>query len=246
MENENSSSFNDSKPKVIIICCLHGDEVFGKKVFDFYQKERNKISNLKLILANEQALHRRKRYIDHDLNRSFPGSKNGNHEDRVAFKLLSDLKKNASYILDIHTTTSPLVVTPIIAKLTYKTKKIINLTPSKEVVVMNEDLLANSLIGQFPDRSVSIEFNCGFAKTSQAFKIINNIVSGIVFDLQEEKLFRKVFYINQKINLNTKIPQNSVNFSYSRSVGGYPFLLYEKAYKDFQGFVADRPSKKLI
>lgn len=246
MENENSSSSNNSKPKVIIIYCLHGDEVFGKKVFDFYQKERNKISNLKLILANEQALQRRKRYIDHDLNRSFPGSKNGNYEDQVAFKIVSDLKKNKSYILDIHTTTSPLVVTPIIAKLTNKTKKIINLTPSKEVVIMNEDLLANSLIGQFPDRSVSLEFNYGFAKTNQALKIMNNIISGIIFDLQEEKLFRKVFYINKKIDLNIKIPRNSVNFSYFRSIDGYPFLLYEKAYEDFQGFVASRPNKKLI
>ncbi|MBS3094157.1 succinylglutamate desuccinylase/aspartoacylase family protein, partial [Candidatus Pacearchaeota archaeon] len=71
--------------KLVIICCLHGNEIYGLEVC----KDQ---SLFPFILANEKALKENKRFIDSDLNRSFPGKADGNYEERRAFELTKKLK----------------------------------------------------------------------------------------------------------------------------------------------------------
>ncbi len=85
--------------------CSHGNEVLGLHVIE-------KIKNLKIVngsitcnIANAQAVLHNKRFIDSDLNRSFPGKQNGNNEEQIAFYMMLYMS-NFDYIIDVHSTVS--------------------------------------------------------------------------------------------------------------------------------------------
>ena len=79
---------------LVLICCLHGNEGYGLEVC-------KRQSLFPFILANKRALKENKRYIDSDLNRVFPGNKQGNHEERLAVEILDQIK-SFDYVIDLH------------------------------------------------------------------------------------------------------------------------------------------------
>lgn len=223
----------DGDVKVAIVCCQHGDEVFGKKVFDYYQ---DKLEGIRLIFANEEAYQQGKRFIDDDLNRSFPGDANGSHEERLAAQLLPYIK-DVRYVLDIHTTTSDVVMTPIICKEPEDVKKILNLTSSREVAFMGNGIADHSLIGQVA-AGVSLEFNESYATSEAALNevktIINGLLGGITGRIQE----RLIYEIEGTILPDQELMGDAGNFRKDELIDGYPFLLYEKSYRPKKGFYA--------
>lgn len=89
-----------------IVGSIHGDEPAGKKAIEkFLKKDYDYKKAVKFIIANEEALEEDQRFLDTDLNRSFPGDiDSGNREERLAAKLLSEIEDTK--VLDIHTTHS--------------------------------------------------------------------------------------------------------------------------------------------
>ncbi|MFO7794485.1 MAG: succinylglutamate desuccinylase/aspartoacylase family protein [Candidatus Nanohaloarchaea archaeon] len=89
-----------------IIGSIHGDEPAGKKAIkNVLEKDLKYNKAVKFIIANEEALEEDERFLDTDLNRSFPGDIDSDQrEERLAAKLLSEI--GASKVLDIHTTHS--------------------------------------------------------------------------------------------------------------------------------------------
>jgi predicted deacylase len=95
------------KPKVSIVCGLHGDETTGLFVIDKLLRnlELKKGQLLIVLAANQlaQALKRREAPLDFkDLNRIFPGSPNGSFSERIVDKL-SNLLADSDVMLDFHT-----------------------------------------------------------------------------------------------------------------------------------------------
>src|SRR3989344_6616908 len=135
------------KPTIAIVCCQHGDEIFGLEVFKYFARHLSSYPAVKLILANEEAVARKTRFIDEDLNRVFNMSKGEAHERRLARQILPEIAKS-TYVLDIHTTTSDLRMTPIITTLNAKIRKILRLCPFPEVAYMQPPLGNHALIGQ--------------------------------------------------------------------------------------------------
>ena len=66
------------------------------------------------MVANEAALEKGVRYLEVDLNRSFPGRRAGKYEERLAGVVLRRLKKYGE-VVDLHTATCS---TPLFAILT--------------------------------------------------------------------------------------------------------------------------------
>lgn len=228
---------NVKNAKVTLVCCLHGDEVFGKKVFDYYQRQINNFPGLRLVLANEQAFKKGTRFIDSDLNRSFPGKTSGNHEEKLAVEILK-LVKNDEYVLDIHTTTSSIRVTPIITAFTPKIKRILNLSAGREVVSMDGKQAHHSLIGNVKT-GVSFEFGEKFASTKAALEEVSFIVRGLLNGYSNVPIIRQIFHITGKIPSDFLLLENAQNFQKVDFLG-YPFLLGEKSYKEHQGFFAKK------
>lgn len=216
-----------------IVCCQHGNEVFGKRVFDYYQ---DKLPGIRLIMANEEAFDQGKRFIDDDLNRSFPGDNEGSHEEQLAAQILPHIK-DVQYVLDIHTTTSNILMTPIICNETEEVKKILNLTSSREVAYMGNGIADHSLIGQVA-AGVSLEFNENYAKTGAALDEVKTIIDGLLNDVEHESKERRIFDIEGSIAADQELEAKSANFRKDNLLGGYPFLLHEKSYKPKQGFYA--------
>ncbi len=85
---------------------IHGDEPAGKKAIEkILEKDYNYRKAVKFIIVNEEALEQDERFLDTDLNRSFPGKIDSDQmEEKLAAKLLSEI--GDTKVLDIHTTHS--------------------------------------------------------------------------------------------------------------------------------------------
>lgn len=91
--------------KVLVIGGMHGNEPLGPAVVALFQK--NPINNVDALLANQQAIDQNCRFIEQDLNRSFPGDSNGvNYESKRAAELLV-LTEQYDLVLDFHNTHCP-------------------------------------------------------------------------------------------------------------------------------------------
>ncbi|MFP4038615.1 MAG: succinylglutamate desuccinylase/aspartoacylase family protein [Candidatus Nanohaloarchaea archaeon] len=94
------------EPEFTVIGSIHGDEPAGKKAIEKILKEGlNFKKPVKFIVANEEALEKDQRFLDTDLNRSFPGDRGSDsHEERLAADILEEV--GDSKVLDLHTTRS--------------------------------------------------------------------------------------------------------------------------------------------
>ncbi len=96
----------DGPPEVAIVGAIHGDEPCGARAIERLVDEDPQVERpVKLILANEPALEAGERYLDADLNRSFPGDPDADaYEKRLANRLRSALVGCST--LAIHSTQS--------------------------------------------------------------------------------------------------------------------------------------------
>jgi succinylglutamate desuccinylase len=142
--------------KILLNILTHGDERIGIAVAKELQKLHIDKSILQIHIANKRAADRGKRFIDQDLNRSFPGKKDGNYEQRLAYDI-SPIVKSADIVLDIHSTKSELRDAIIVTKLDRNTRRCVQAIQPKYLLVMNATK-HTSLISQ---AKVGIAFEYG-------------------------------------------------------------------------------------
>jgi len=94
------------KPEVAVVYCTHGNEAAGKKAVEKLLDEKPEFKKgVKFVFANEKAYEQGERFIDTDLNRSFPGdSDSDSYEERLASEMMEELKEVK--VLDLHETKS--------------------------------------------------------------------------------------------------------------------------------------------
>lgn len=90
------------KPYLIITSGIHGNEYSSDVLVNELLKIKPQKGRIKFInKINQEAYKSNKRFMESDLNRSFPGKEDGTYEERLAKKTLEKVK-NADYVLDIH------------------------------------------------------------------------------------------------------------------------------------------------
>ncbi|PAU83025.1 succinylglutamate desuccinylase [Halorubrum salipaludis] len=96
----------EGEPEVAVVGAIHGDEPCGARaVRRLLDADLDVERPVRLIVANEAALDAGVRYLDVDLNRSFPGDPDAEaHEERLAAELLDAL--DGCSTLAIHSTQS--------------------------------------------------------------------------------------------------------------------------------------------
>ncbi|MFC7133703.1 MULTISPECIES: succinylglutamate desuccinylase/aspartoacylase domain-containing protein [Salinibaculum] len=96
----------DGEPEVAIVGGIHGDEPCGVRAVDQLVDDEMDVQRpVALVVANEEAVAAGKRYLDADLNRSFPGDPTAEaHEERLAAEL-TELLADCE-ILSLHSTQS--------------------------------------------------------------------------------------------------------------------------------------------
>jgi hypothetical protein len=91
--------------KILIIGGMHGNEPLGPQIVEKLRK--NPRAGIDGLIANETAYYAHSRFIEQDMNRSFPGVKNSSeYEHRRPYELLK-LAKKYDVVLDFHNTHCP-------------------------------------------------------------------------------------------------------------------------------------------
>lgn len=228
--------------KVTLIGGVHGNEFFGRTVFRYFAKNIEKYPGITLVLANNEALSKRRRGVDGDLNRSFPGNPNGNHEERLAADMLEVIEPN-SYIIDIHTTPSKLTMVPIITNLSSGTQQIINHLPNRHIVYMKAGF--GSLISQFQN-SISLEYNKDYCKELRLIAELETIIHSLLTGELINPKPRQIFTCVGRIEAHVRIPVSAQNFVEIPELGIIPFLPRVRAFRGYKGFSLSKPIEQEI
>jgi hypothetical protein len=88
--------------KILVVGGMHGNEPLG---IELVKALRNKpINNVDAVFANERAIQQNVRFVDQDLNRTFPGSVNGKTYEQRRAAWLIEKAKHYDIVLDFHNT----------------------------------------------------------------------------------------------------------------------------------------------
>ncbi|MFB6139163.1 MAG: succinylglutamate desuccinylase/aspartoacylase family protein [Halosimplex sp.] len=99
-------TLGEGEPEIAVVGGIHGDEPAGVRAVEHFLETRPTVERpVKFVIANEEAIERDERYVEADLNRSFPGRGDGeSHEIRLAHALGEELRDCVT--LALHTTRS--------------------------------------------------------------------------------------------------------------------------------------------
>ena len=120
-----------NKEDVLIVVCQHGNEPYGLEIKKQLEGEYS------FLVAHEKALEASKRFIETDLNRSFPGKKDGSLEEQLAYAIVPKLQQY-KLVIDIHSTTSKTPLFAITTNLTNEIKSITKKMGVTKLVCMPE------------------------------------------------------------------------------------------------------------
>ncbi len=208
-----------------VIACVHGNELFGLEVIKMLKGSR-----IKTIIANNKAVKVKKRFIDKDLNRSFPGNKHSIHyEERRAHELMNEIKCNK--VIDLHSSTSN---TPPFAIITKTSPEVISLAMStgiKRICLMNPEIANGKSLIDNVKAGVSLEMGRHDDQSlpEKTYKLIMNT-------LKEKQKTNHEFYkiIGVEHNMNVEAENFKFNGEY------YPILVGEASYKGIKCLKAQR------
>ena len=243
--------------KILLTIGTHGDEHIGLPVAQKIQALNIPREVLHVHIANPKAFQLQKRFIETDLNRSFPGKKLGKYEERLAHKL-SPAIKSADVVIDIHSTTSDLKDAVIVTKLDAETRACIEAIQPKYALLMSATK-DNALISQ---AKVGIAFEYGHDTNKE---VIEKITTGLIrllshlgvvnikstrrrhtttyFDVinsverPEGYVLCKGIENYKKVKANEPYATNGQKYLYATE-SFYPILFGEKKYIDIFGFKA--------
>lgn len=248
---------------ILVIGCVHGDELIGRKIINKLRKLTISHGTLVTVIANTHAIKAGKRFVDQDLNRSFPGNPKGNHEECLAYSLFP-LIKEADIVLDIHSTTTDTTSAIILTKVNKSIRQLLNIFSPKRVVVMEKKVGKTALTGYC---KAGISFEYGKDKSEEAYKetlsdIIKILEGCGMIDRKKKKvskITRKTEYFKVFGTLarydDLKLEKTIKNFSLVRRGevisrmsnriqktprNFYPILFGEKAYKEIWGFMSNK------
>lgn len=97
-------------PTIFVSAAIHGDEINGVEVIRRLLARKKLLSNLHgtliaVPIVNMFGFNRNLRYLPdrRDLNRVFPGTKNGSLAAQIAYKFMKEIVEKCEYGIDIHT-----------------------------------------------------------------------------------------------------------------------------------------------
>ncbi|MFH1667511.1 MAG: succinylglutamate desuccinylase/aspartoacylase family protein [Candidatus Komeilibacteria bacterium] len=166
------------KPIITIVGCVHGEEPVGKKVTDKLKDMTIETGTLRLVIANNKALQKNKRYIDEDLNRCFPGKKDGNHEQRLAAELKKFLSQS-DFVISLHSTSTNTKDVVIIKKNNAKVRQMLKAINPKRVVHFPKGM-GDGALENHHQAAIAFEYGYHFAPATFN-KSLRDIKKLIVF-----------------------------------------------------------------
>lgn len=228
------------KPTIGIIGRLHGNEPLGEQAIELLLK-KNIDAKVMYIIANEEAGAKNVRFIESDLNRSFPGKTDGSHEERLAARILEELK-HCEFVIDIHSTIAQTEPFIILTKDTQMHLKLANSMPLTKMVFIRGTLAKGNALIDHVRCGISIEFQKNTTPDSVA-ELAEQCIHSLKSDLT--KFDRKEVFEVYDILLPKK-GLRLTNFTETTINGEtfVPILFGEAEYKKIACLKARRLQKK--
>lgn len=232
--------------KIYVIAAMHGDEPFGLKIMGHLRH----LGDGKIItkVGHPEAVAKRREFIETNLNRSFGPNIKPSKEARIAQHILEDIKSHdPDLIIDLHTCECKVGKSAIIAKEDPKLIKIAKRLSMEHVFIGVPSLSRVSLIGQYPAKTILLEFGIGLRSDKLAEDMANKIA-----DLLNEKTENlpdaliPVYSESRLIKKDEAGDMELVNYELNEKLGGYPYLVGKNTYgkyTNYIGFLAKKQTK---
>jgi hypothetical protein len=91
--------------RILVIGGMHGNEPLGIAIVKLFEKKP--VKNVDVVLANTLAIKANCRFVETDLNRSFPGKSTSKKYELMRAAELLSLSKKYDLVLDFHNTYCP-------------------------------------------------------------------------------------------------------------------------------------------
>lgn len=180
-------------PKLLIICSTHGDEKIGLEVVKQLKSDGLE-SFFDVLVANPRANEKNVRYIEKDLNRSYPGEKNSDiYEESLAFKNL-EIAKKYQYIIDIHEADEGRDDFIIIPRKKMSNKFPLEFIDLKRVLLWPDP---KGPIGSVLENSIELEFGSKNRDRSEMIEKATTIIKNFIILTNKEQ--PKITYLRKDI-----------------------------------------------
>ncbi|MFB6250909.1 MAG: succinylglutamate desuccinylase/aspartoacylase family protein [Halobellus sp.] len=153
----------EGTPEVAVVGSIHGDEPCGERAIERFRAENPSVERpVKLVIANEEALEAGVRYLDTDLNRSFPGDPSADtHEGRLAYNLARELRGKT--VLSLHSTQSYAEPFALIEEVDAIARSVCPYLPIEYLVETGP-----FAVGRLIDHPHTVEVECGLQRSDEA------------------------------------------------------------------------------
>lgn len=155
-------TIGDGSLSVGVVGSLHGNETIGKRVIDALYGSGPFVGlALKLLVANERAIGANRRFVESDLNRSFPGKPGGTAEERLASAIKKEVA-GCDFVIDIHSTRArmpPVIITTARTRGRPGVSRLVGAIPIGKVVVMGDAIAGGRSLIDHVKAGASIEVN---------------------------------------------------------------------------------------
>ncbi len=225
--------------KILVIAALHGDETFGLKVVANLRAANH--PNIVTFIAHPEAIAKRKRFLDTDLNRSF-GLSSHSKEVQIAESIRAQVVASKyDLLLDIHTSHADVGELAILANHSPQLIAVSEALGMKNVVVMPYVQSRHSLIGQFSKTGISLEYGLGYRSDKLARQVAERVLALPAIKL-DQKVPRNIptFTVLRTINKDEVGDRLLINYKFDKQLGGYPVLSAVDNYPDHRGFLASK------
>jgi len=231
--------------KILLLGSLHGNELLGKKLYDYITEIRPDIvPHVRFKIGNIKAYRKNVRQIESDMNRSYTGGTT-TYEERRAATILRYIRYEAfDLVIDLHTTTCLQPPCIIIPRISDYNRRFINSSSIDKIVLMPDDISKTSLIGVCP-MAVSIEVN-NTEITEQLMDQFCNDIERYIHNTTCEtpKTIYEIKGFLNKNEISDKDVSTLRNFEYC-SFGFYPILVGENSYKKYTKYLGFKAHKTL-
>ncbi len=183
------------KKKILLIAATHGDEQIGLEVYRNLSA-RGLEKYFDFLIANPLALAGGERFIDCDLNRSYPGAINSRfYEKRQAASNLLIAKKYR-YVIDLHEASSGTDDFIIIPRKKLPANNFLGYINLKRVLLWPEP---RGPLGDVLSRCVELEFGLKNRDRRMIIKKATKIVADFIINAVNDKLVTKnkktIYYV---------------------------------------------------
>ncbi len=246
-------SLGEGEPELAVVVCIHGDELCGKHAVERFLADDPTIHEpVKFVVANEAAVDAGRRYVDEDLNRTFPGDPDADtHEGRLAAELLDELA--GLRVLDLHSTLSMAEPFALYQRATPETFHVLQRAGIDRAVDISH--VPGGLVGYLDGVAVECGIRGSDAATENAERILRGFLAGNgVIDAEFSLADPEVFSVTERVEGTeyefiaenfVRVPAGEV---FARRHDGeltapeafYPVLMSTDGYDDIVGFGARR------